>query len=181
MARKGRKQYRRKRRALDDYLPGAVSVKLDVGALSAKKAVSQVFPDTVTERTRISSIRASYTLDEYTAGVDDGPVMVGIAHSDYTAQQIEDWIEQLDSWDVGALVSREISKRLIRKVGIFKNPADATGSSVLNDGRPIRTKLNWPLNTGETLQLWAYNLGASNLAGTNPNLSCEGKANLWSL
>ncbi len=100
--------------------------------------------------------------------------MIGLAHSDYTDAEIEEYIETTDSWDQGNLVQgKEVRKRLIRRIGIFGS------SGVLNDGKPIHTRLNWLLRTGQTISLWAYNRGASALATTDPQVVAEGHANLW--
>ncbi len=162
------------------YIKGNVDEELQLGTLSARTAVSVLFDESVIERTLVSSLVATYSIDAFTQGTDDGPIMVGVAHSDYTSSEIEEWIENTGSWNEGDLVQmREVGKRLIRKVGIFRNPDAATGSEVLNFGRPIKTRLKWLLTTGQTLRLWAYNLGNGNLATTDPNIHCEGHVNLW--
>ena len=166
------------------YLKGKVHEQIDLGALAALDLISQLFTQTVNERTRVSSIVASWALSDWTALVDDGPIMVGIAHGDYSDAEIEAFIENAQSWNEGDLVGQEVAKRKIRTIGIFRTE-DATASApaavaTLNEGRPIKTKLNWVLNQQQTLRFWAYNLGTSVLtAGAHVN--CEGHANLWPL
>jgi len=163
---------------MSKYTPGNVSEKLELGALGALTAISQIFNDTVPDTMRCTSLKATYALQGFTPGSDDGPIMVGVAHSDYTTAEIEAWIELINSWDFGDLSQREVTERLIRKIGIFENPTLSSASTTLNDGKPIRTRLNWLLREGQSLRLWAYNLGESILT-SSPEVLAQGKANLW--
>ncbi len=163
------------------YVRGRVNETLALSTLAATTLISDIFDDLPTTDMFISSLVGTWSMQNMTAGADDGPIMVGLAHSDYSDAEIEATIETIDSWDTGNLVSQEIRKRLVRIVGIFGNIVPApTVPMVLNDGRPIKTKLNWNINTGQGLRLWAYNLGASALATTDPQLFLQGHANLWS-
>ncbi len=161
------------------YIRGVVDTSLTLTTLGAKSAAKANFDNVVNERTLVSSIVAAYSLRNFTQGSDDGPIMVGLAHSDYDVAEIEELIENTGSWDEGNMISQEIAKRKIRIVGIFDVPANALEVSVLNDGKPIKTKLNWSLLQSQTVALWSYNLGASALATTVPVVQIEGHANLW--
>ncbi len=161
------------------YLRGSVDETLTLGTLAGKDAIAQAFGDTVNERTYVSSIVARYSLAAFTKSTADGPILCGIAHSDYTAAEIEEWIENSDSWDEGNLVQQEIATRKIRQVGVFDNPIDEASVSVLNDGKPITTKLGFILNQGQTLQVWGYNMGTGALGTTSPLVLVFGHANLW--
>ncbi len=141
--------------------------------------VSNVIGDTVTERTYLSSVVLRWALKNFTQGAGDGPIMVGVAHSDYTSAEIEEWLENLSSWKEADLIGQEVAKRKIRMVGVFVTPATVNDAAVLNDGKPIRTKCGWILTQGQTLRVWAYNLGTSALATTVPDVRAEGHANLW--
>ncbi len=164
---------------MSDYLRGAVSEKMQLATLAALTVVKANFGDVVTEFHRATSIVARYSLDEFTPSVNDGPIMVGVAHSDYSAAEIEAWLENAASWETGDLVqSREIGRRLIKMIGIFESRGPLE-SATLNDGKPIRTKLGWGLATGQTIALWAYNMGDSNLADTDPAVQCWGHVNLF--
>ncbi len=161
------------------YLRGSVDEQLALGALATKDVVAGPYDETVNGRTWVTTHIATWTMDDFTPLDESGPVLVGIAHSDYNAAEIEAWIETLGSWDEGDLVSQELAKRKIRRVGIFESGADALASVVLNDGKPIRTKCNWLLNQGQSLQMWAYNLGTASLATTVPTVHVQGHVNLW--
>ncbi len=166
---------------MSNYLPGNIELDLSLGTLASRTGILFA-TNTVTERTRCTSIKMLYTYSGYTVADNQGPIMVGVAHSDYTLVEIEEWIEQSTSWAVGDLVAKEVSGRKIRKIGVFpiSGVTAAVGqATVLNDGRPIRTRLNWMLNTGQGLSMWAYNMGTIAIGTTNPNVNFNGKANLF--
>ncbi len=169
MARRGRSRRRKFRR----YLRGAVELEFELATLASRTLVSAIFPDSVNETTWVSSLIASWSFTDFTAGLDIGPTLVGVAHSDYADSEIEAWVEQSESWEVDDLVAREIGSRKIKRVGQFST------NDVLNDGKPIRTKLNWYLNTGQTLRVWAYNKGLNPYATTSPVVGVSGHVNLW--
>ncbi len=168
-----------RKRAFRKYLRGSVDEGMDLGTLAAVDAISQIFGDTVNERSFVSSVVLRWSIRNFTKGANIGPILVGVAHSDYTAGEIEEWIENQDSWDEGNLVQQEVAKRKIRMVGTFDATVDASASLVLNDGKPIRTKCGWILLQGQSLQLWAFNQGSAALATTDPKVQCFGHANLW--
>lgn len=127
----------------------------------------------------MSSIVASWTLSNFTPVVNSGPLAVGYCHSDYSTPELEQYLENVDSWNEGNLVQQEIGRRKIRLVGIFEAPTAATESTVLNDGKPIKTKLNWLLSAGQTVNLFTYNLGSGSVSTTIPKVAVRGHANLW--
>ncbi len=165
-----------------NYHKGNVEEELILSTLAGLTLLGVDFDDVVSERTLISSLVATYGWTRVTQGTDVGPILVGIAHNDYTDAEIEAWIETTNSWDVSDnLATREISKRLIRRIGILETPSTADRMEALNDGKPIKTKLNWTLQSGQTLKVWAYNQGAAAFATTSPKISVSGWANLWTL
>ncbi len=173
MARKPRK------RRMGRYIRGQVNETLALSTLAATTLISDIFDNTVSERTRISSIVAAYTMQEFTTGAGDGPIMVGVAHSDYTDAEIEAHLENVATWAEADKIGQEIADRLVRIVGVFGVPDSNSSNTRLNDGKLIKTKLNWILTQGQSLRLWAYNLGASALAGTSPLVTCVGHVNLF--
>ncbi len=173
------KHSKKRRRRFRKYLRGQINQELNLGTLNGSTLISGVFGDSVTEKTWISSVLAAYSLREVTQGTAIGPVMVGIAHSDYGSAEIEEFIENSGSWEAHDLVQQEIAKRKIRIIGVFDQPATAIATSHLNDGKKIHTKCNWMLGSGQTLRLWAYNLGSAAFATTAPKLEMNGHANLW--
>ncbi len=181
MARRRKRQYRRRggRRASGRYIKGNVDENLALDTLAGRTLIGAAFDEVVVERTLISSLVATYSLADFTNAAGDGPITVGIAHNDYSDAEIEEVIESVTSWDEGDLVGKEVANRKVRKIGTFQSDeVGVLGIDVLNDGMPIKSKLNWILTTGDTLRLWAYNEGTSALA-TGSTIKCQGHANLW--
>ncbi len=160
------------------YLKGQIDSHVALGTLAANTLVSVMFADTLTEKAWLSSVDASWSLDDFTQGADRGPILVGVAHSDYADAEIEAWVENISSWQGNDLVNQEIARRKIRRVGIFPMQTSEP-SAVLNDGESIHTKCGWQLYTGQGLRLWAYNMGSAALATTDPDMGTQGYANLW--
>ncbi len=184
MARRPKRRYKRRKitqRSMANYLKGNIDIDIAMGTLASDTALLAA-TNTVIEKTRCTSINNRYVYSGYTVAVDQGPVMVGVAHSDYSLAEIEAWIEQTSSWDAGNLVAKEISQRRIRRIGIFPIAGSTGGvgnATVLNEGRPIRTRLNWMLMTGQGLVFFVYNLGTVALASTDPNVNIQGDAHLF--
>lgn len=163
------------------YIRGNVDEELSLGTLASRTLVSTIFDNVVNERTLISSILARWSLAGMTGNPTDGPILVGVAHSDYTDAEIQAVIDQTVSWNEGDKIGQEIASRKVREIGVFPRAATAAEAVVLNDGRPMKTKLNWTLLQGQSLRIWAYNTGASALDTTVPVVRANGHANLWPL
>ncbi len=155
------------------YLRGSVDKSLALATLATNTLLSGDFSNTVNERARISSAVLQWAIKDLTAG--EGPIMVGLAHSDYSDAEIEAWIENTGSWNEGDKVQQEIAKRFIREVGVFNGLASEES---LNDGRPIKTKLNWTLLQGQTLSAWAFQKSGANLT-TGAIIVTEGHVNIF--
>ncbi len=167
-------------RKFQKYLRGQVDELTQPDSLAARTLAATNFDETVNERTYASSMVAIWSLDNFTGGVAVGPPMVGVAHSDYTAAEIEEFVENTGSWNEGDLVSQEVAKRKVRIVGTFELEGSSGNEVItLNEGKPIKTKLGWTLLQGQTLKLWTYNLGTAAFLTTIPNIHCEGHINLW--
>ncbi len=169
---------RRRRPNFNNYLSANIDLDDSLTTLGAKTLTS-IPTLTVIDTTRISSIRNTYTLSDFTPGANIGPILVGVSHSDYSDAEIEGFIESSNGWDMSNLIAREIRQRRIRMIGTFNTPSAASDSTRLNDGRPIRTKLNWIVAEGQGLRFWAYNMGNQAVATTVPNFHIFGNANLW--
>lgn len=171
MARKGRK-FRR-------YLRGSIDHRLDLGTLAADTLVGSNLQDVLEEAAYVSSVKAAYTMDQWTEAADKGPILCGWAHSDYTDSEIEEWIENAGSWSQGDMVAQEVAKRRIRQVGVFQNLTGVNEWATIRDGATFTTKLGWSLTTGDTLKFWCYNMGLGAVATTDPNVRAQGHANIW--
>ncbi len=162
------------------YYKGNVDESLGLGTLASNVLVSDTWDQVVVEKSLISSIVCTWAIDQLTG--PQGPLAVGVAHSDYSDAEIEEVIENLNSWDRGDKIARERANRQVRLIGVFGNSdGGIVEDHTLNDGRPIKTKLNWVLTTGDTLKMWVYNQGGASLSGTVPLIKAQGHANLWSI
>ncbi len=159
------------------YLKGNINEVLSLGTLAANTVIGGNFDETAEERTLVSSIVATYSLDLITLG--QGPIAFGVAHSDYSDGEIQAVFDATQSWQPGSKVEQEVAKRLVRQVGVFVSEGGAGADAHFNDGRPKKTKLNWMLQSGDTLKLWAFNTSASALSTTAPVVRMDGHANLW--
>ena len=177
----GMARRRRRKTNWNKYMSGTIDLDLEVGALAGLDLVGEALSETVVDSTRVSTIRATYSLAGWTLFVNSGPILVGVAHSNYSDPEIESFIEASGSWDQGGLVEREVRSRRIRFIGTFPTPEGGVGAaSVLNDGKPITTKLNWNLSEGDTLRFWVYNTGSATINNAaTPTVAIFGKANLW--
>ncbi len=176
MARKSR----RRRRNWAAYTRGNIRENMALGTLAAADVITTSLGD-VDGRTRISTIKATWSMSGFTVTDNVGPIMVGVCHGDYSDAEVEAWIEQTEatSWQSGSLADKEISDRRIRKIGTFGQVGQSLGNQVLNDGKPITTKLNWDLVSGQSIRIWAYNTGTVAVGTTDPQVVVDGQANLW--
>ncbi len=168
----------RRRRTIGKYLKGNIDENFSLGTLASATLVSNTFDESVTEKSLISSIVVTWSVDQLTS--PQGPILFGVAHSDYTDAEIEEVIENAGSWNQGGKIEQERAKRLVRVIGTMVSSELAGTVDVdFNSGRPMKTKLNWSLQTGQTLKIWAYNKSDSALVVTVPIIRANGWANLW--
>lgn len=168
-----------RRRKFRRYLRGSIDHRLDLTALAASTLVGSNLVDTVEEAVYVSSVKAAYTLDQYTVIAGAGPFLCGWAHSDYTDAEIEAWVENNLSWSEGDKIGQEVAKRKIKQVGIFELSNAALAWGRIRGGSTFTTKLGWSLITGQTLRFWVYNMGLVAVATTVPATRVQGHANLW--
>lgn len=160
-------------RRMSKYIRGVVDEDAAVGALATQVVILSPFSETVSETMRVSSVVATWALEGHTAG--EGPLIFGVSHSDYTAAEVQEYLDVVDSWAVSDLIAQEVSRRKIRVVGSFDGNAV---SEKFNDGRPVKTKLNWRLATNQTLEIFILNKDDDQLT-TGSAVIANGHANLW--
>jgi len=119
---------------------------------------------------RAVTVKGTWTLSGLTAG--EGPITVGYAHSDYTVAEIKECLEANLSVNQGEKISNERANRLVRVVGTFA----PTANSALNDGKPIKTRLNWLISVSDSVNLFAFNEGTGALT-TGATVNLQG--DLW--
>ncbi len=152
MARKPRKRVR--------LIKGTLEINQTLGTLAAAVGVLEA-TDTVSDRSYLLSVEATYALEGLTQA--EGPIKLYWAHSDYTLAEVEAYIESTTAWSDADEISKEISRRKIRQVGVFSMPAVTGAVPALNNGLPLKTKIGFVINEGQGLNLVAYNDGGSQL------------------
>jgi len=135
-----------------------VSNDAATGTPADEVAVAAAFTVVSQSDYRAISARLVWARRGQTGG--EGPITVGLSHGDYTNTEIEEAIEATGAIDRGDKVAEEKANRLVRVVGEFPGQ-DA--DEVLNDGRPITTRLNWLISEGEVMKAWIYNHSGATL------------------
>ncbi len=159
-----------RKRRMRGYRKLPVDAEALGGTVAADDVTATLFTPVMTEERRITSAELTWTWEGVTAG--NGPIVVGLAHSDYSAAEIEECLEAAGAWDEGDKVAQEQANRLVRVVGTF---GDGTVAQELNDGKPVKTKLNWLIATGDTLQIFIWNRG--DVLDTGSEVAASGHLN----
>ncbi len=158
------------RRVQQTWRRPRVASTVAVGALVTKDATSGAIVNASDSKYLLSSVELTYTWELATA--TEGPLLVGIAAGDYTAAEIEECIEAVGSINLDDKIAQEQSNRLVRQIATL-NPDDVTA----NDGKPIKTKLNWVVAIGSQPQAFVYNQGAQTIT-TGSALNIQGHLNI---
>ncbi len=154
-----------------------ITPAVTIGALATLAVVKSVGTSATTSTLRFMSIDMSWAITDLAANVDDA-FQFGVAHSDYTAAEIEECLEATASMGIGNKVQQERANRLVREIGTIS----PTGGTIVNSGIgfnggiPVKTKLNWLMAIGDTLDVWVRNgSGTVYSAGT----ILAGTGTLW--
>jgi len=133
--------------------------------LGAATAIIASLTGTSGSSYRAVSVKGVWTLTGLTAG--EGPITVGYSHGDYSTTEIKEYLESATSINVGLKVEQEKSRRLIRVVGTFAS----SGNAALNNGNPIKTRLNWLITETKNVSLFVWNEGTGALTtGASVNM-----------
>ncbi len=151
-----------------------MAAAIGAGALASVDVQSGVLGDPTEDKLRVISVEFAYAWGGKQPA-DDG-CQFGLAHSDYSAAEIEECLEAQGAIDLGDKLAQEQSNRLVREIGIMSGGDSAAGGIMFNDGRPVKTRLNWLLAAGDQLQLWIRNSSAV-IWTTGSTVSVTG--NLW--
>ncbi len=114
------------------------------------------------------SVDAIWQLRNLTAG--EGPIIVGWSHGDLSVAEILEALEA-NLTDPDDIIAKERSRRPVRKAGAFDGLG---GDLVLNDGKPIRTKLRFSVGDAHALRFWALNRSATTNLTTGSVLRVSG-------
>ena len=161
-----------RKRSMKGYVKLPFRLQGGLGAITSGQFSGIDLGDTVNERTWISSVFAAFGLQGLTVG--EGPHVLYVAHSDYSNTEVEEAIKAATSWDQGDLVSREQANRKVRLIG---NIGGESADEVLNDGKPMRIRLGFMLEEGDTLQFGVF-AQTGNIT-TGAAISVAGHANGW--
>ncbi len=134
-----------------------VTPQFALGTLATQIVLTAPLVGTSDAQYRLVSASASWSLRSFTPG--EGAITVGYAHNDYTITEIKEYLESATSISPGNKVLQEQANRWIRVVGTFK----AEANNVLNEGLPVKTRLNWAIQIGSAVNVFAYNENSSAL------------------
>lgn len=152
-----------------------VASAVAIGALAAFDVVGGDLMGASTNGYRVTSIKAAWNISDLGAAIDDGQEF-GIAHGDYSDTEIEEALEAAAAIDIGDQVEQEKANRKVRSLGFFTGAQVADGSLSYNEGRPVKTKLNWYIGIGDTIKMWVRN-GSDTVYTTGATLDVIGE--MW--
>ncbi len=147
-----------------------VSPAIILSTLGSQTVLTSALVGTSDAQYRLIASRLSWSQLGLTAA--EGPITVGYAFGDYTVAEIKECIEIGASISTGDKIAQEKANRWVRIVGTF----EADAQSVLNNGNPIKTRLNWAVQIGSAVNIFAYNESAGALA-TGTIVNAQG--DLW--
>lgn len=140
-----------------------VSPETTMGTLASKIVLVTTLTGNADGAYRAISVDGSWAWVAPTAG--EGPITVGYAHSDYSITEIKESIEAGAAISIGDKVNQEKANRLVRKVGVVQS------GQQLNNGDPIKTRLNWLIPIGKSVNTFAYNEGANLTTGSSLHMN----------
>lgn len=153
---------KRRRRKSKGFQAVRINQAVTVGALADGALISSVCPDVVTTEKWAIATKLMVSMRDHTAG--EGPLIVGLAHNDYSDAEMLEWHGATGSWDTSDKIAQEQARRKCRNIGEFSG---LNTEEVLNDGRPIKTKLKFRIEEGKTLDFFVINeSGAQLTTGT---------------
>ncbi len=120
---------------------------------------------------RFISMKGTWSIHNHTPG--EGPIAFGVAHGDYTVTEIKECLESFLSISPGDKIAEERSNRMVRQIATFSGVA---ASETVNNGNPIKTRLNWAIQDSTAVLMWFYNEDTNDLTtGTVATFS----GNMW--
>ncbi len=136
-----------------------VNNELALSTLAKDALLSSALGQSPGEEMWLKMIRATWSVKALAAG--EGPLLVGVAHEDYSNAEIEEYLENAAQWDIGDKIAQEQSRRLIRVVGVL---ALNDSTFALNNGNPIDTPLRFKCQEDQSLKIWVMNKGSDPLS-----------------
>ncbi len=167
---------KRRRRRKFNMRKVKISSAFAIGALDTADVISGAMTNVTANTLRFISLDCSWGISNHAAVIDDGYTF-GVAHSDYSAVEIEECLEAGGSMDLGDKVAQEQANRLVREIGQINGAGVVVSEGIpFNDGMRVKTRLNWLMSIGDSLHVWVRNAsGAIYTSGTTLVVS----GNLW--
>ncbi len=106
---------------------------------------------------RVISSDLMWVINGLTA--QEGPLIVGISNSDLSTTEIKEALDANPNSQAD-IIAIERNKRPVRRSGVFVGLAT---DDVLNNGKPIRTRLHTILDEGKELDAWCRNKSGATL------------------
>ncbi len=152
-----------------------VAALLAIGALATRDVATGNITNAAVDPYRLMSVDLQYKIGDVKAVADDN-FEIGLAHSDYTAAEVEECLEAQAAIDLGDKIAQEQSNRLVRYIGTLTGQTVVNAGYQFNDGKPVHTKLNWKMSTGDILNVWIRN-GSDTVWTDGANIGVMG--NMW--
>lgn len=159
------------RRRQSGFFVARVSGELALGSLAAGVVIVGNITNVSDRPLFLIAADLTWIAKDITPG--EGPIVFGLAHSDYSAAEVEEWFEQATGFVFGDMVEKEQAGRKCREIGAIDfGLADGQGDARFNDGKQKRTKLGFAIQSGQTLNMFARNMdGTALTTGTEINAS----------
>ncbi len=158
-----------KKRNGKGFVAVRVNSTLTLGTLASNVAVVQALDGSVAVD-KMFAVSADILWGSLNATPGEGPIVVGLAHDDYSVTEIKEALEA-SNMDQSDKVAQEQARRLVRDAGIFPY---ILSEETLNQGRHIRTRLKFYVENGHGINAFAINRSGSTLT-TGSFIKAEGK------
>jgi len=103
---------------------------------------------------------------------NESPILVGLSNGDLTTTEIQEAIDASPD-SQSAIIELERARRPVRTVGHCVQ-VGAAQQATLNDGKPVRTKIKFPVVNNTELDFWARNESAAAPLTTGAVLEIQG-------
>lgn len=163
-----------------NYRKVQISDVQSLTTLASQTVAGATILNAATDAVKVTSVALNFVWDDMTgtggSANEDGPLLVGVCHGDYSVTEIKEYIESASSMDFGDKIAAEHSRRLVRIVGTLSAMQISTPAS----GGLRKVKLNWTLGEGDSLVAFFYNTGGGPLT-TGSSVVTSGHANVFRL
>ncbi len=156
-----------KRKTQKGFVAIPVTASISLSTLANNTTLTASLLGTLQEDLYVISAHLTWTIRTLTAG--EGPLQVGIAHSDYTVGEVQENID-VTLLGPGKKIEQEQARRLVRRVGMFDGLAS---EEKLFDGVPIKTTIKWVADDGEDLNVFVSNRSGGAMT-TGAIIQCHG-------